>query len=231
MSGGANSVPKPGKLTVYVLPMAVFLGLLALNGLLKKLGDAFWLKSAEYWLYPLQTLVCAGILIWFWQEYDFRRPKRVWFATAVALLVLAIWIAPQAFFAVAPRLDGFNPDTFGSQPSVYWGTVAMRFVRLVIIVPLVEEIFWRGFLLRYLINDSFERVPIGSFRSLSFGVVTLAFTFSHSSPDWIAAFIAGALYNCVAYYTKSLSSCVLAHAITNGLLGIWIMRTGQWGFW
>ena len=50
-----------------------------------------------------------------------------------------------------------------------------RFLRLVIVVPLVEEIFWRGFLLRYLINEKFTEVPIGAFSWFSFGVVTVAF--------------------------------------------------------
>jgi membrane protease YdiL (CAAX protease family) len=54
---------------------------------------------------------------------------------------------------------------------------------------------------------------------------------SHSQADWAAAVITGALYNLVAYRTKSLSSCILTHAGTNLLLGLWIMQTRQWGFW
>ncbi|PYK56850.1 MAG: hypothetical protein DME47_01125 [Verrucomicrobia bacterium] len=65
----------------------------------------------------------------------------------------------------------------------------------------------------------------------SLAVVTVAFTFSHSRPDWPAAVITGALYNAVAYRTQSLASCVLAHAVTNLLLGLWIMQTRQLGFW
>ena len=73
-------------------------------------------------------------------------------------------------------------------------------------------------------------MPVGAFRG-PFTVVTVGFGLAHSRADWIAAVITGALYNCVAYRTKSLSSCVLAHAITNLLLGLWIMKTRQWGFW
>jgi CAAX prenyl protease-like protein len=82
-----------------------------------------------------------------------------------------------------------------------------------------------------LVDEHFERVPFGQFSWLSFGIVTVAFTFSHSRPDWLAAFVAGALYNLVAYRTQSLASCVLAHAVTNLFLGLWIMQTQQWGFW
>jgi CAAX prenyl protease-like protein len=82
-----------------------------------------------------------------------------------------------------------------------------------------------------LINEKFHRVPFGTFSWLSFTVVTLGFGFSHSPEDRIAALITGALYNCVAYRTRNLASCVLAHAVTNLLLGLWIMKTRQWGFW
>jgi CAAX prenyl protease-like protein len=109
--------------------------------------------------------------------------------------------------------------------------VLMRFLRLVVVVPLVEEIFWRGFLLRYLINQKFTAIAVGTFSWLSFVVVTGLFGFAHSRADWIPALICGALYNLVAYRTRSLASCVIAHALTNLLLGLWIMQTRQWGFW
>jgi CAAX prenyl protease-like protein len=66
---------------------------------------------------------------------------------------------------------------------------------------------------------------------MSFGAVTIGFMLVHSTADWPAAAVTGALYNLVAYRTKSLSACVLAHAVTNLLLGLWIMATRQWGFW
>jgi hypothetical protein len=205
--------------------------LLGLTGPIKTLGDSFWLKSPEYWLFPLQTFICAGLLIWYWRQYDFHGLKRVLFTLAIGALVFVLWISPQAFLGFGARTDGFNPDTFAGQPAAYWSTVLLRFLRLVIIVPLVEEIFWRGFLLRYFINDKFDTVPFGTFSWLSFAVVTIGFTFAHSSADWAAAAVTGALYNLVAYRTKSLASCVVAHALTNLLLGVWIMSTKQWGFW
>ena len=94
----------------------------------------------------------------------------------------------------------------------------------------MEEIFWRAFLLRFLIDEEFERVPFGKFSWPSFVIVTIAFALSHSRPDWIAALVCGSLYNDVAYRSCSLSSCILAHATTNLLLGLWIMHTRQWGF-
>ena len=219
------------KLTAYVAPMFFFICSLALVSPLKKIGGPFWLASPEYWLYPLQTFCCAALLVWFWREYDFHRLARVPFTFAIAVFVFVLWISPQAFFGFLPRTDGFNPDILATGSAAYWFTVAFRFLRLIVIVPLVEEIFWRGFLLRYFVHERFERVPLGTFSWLSFAVVTVGFTFVHSSADWLAAAVTGVLYNLVAYRTKSLGSCVLAHAVTNLLLGLWIMQTKQWGFW
>jgi CAAX prenyl protease-like protein len=219
------------QLAAFTLPLAAFLVLLALGSALRKIGGTFWLDSPEYWIYPAQTIFCGALLLWFWREYEFGPPGQIVFSAALAVLVCSIWIAPQQFLRFPPRLEGFNPEIFSGQPAASWATIAFRFLRLVVIVPLVEEIFWRGFLLRYFVNEKFHFVPFGTFSWLSFAVVTVGFGFAHARADWIAALLAGALYNCVAYRTKSLASCVLAHAITNLLLGLWIMKTGQWGFW
>jgi CAAX prenyl protease-like protein len=228
MDSADKKLRKP---VAFTLPMAVFLLLLALISLLRKVGGAFWLASPEYWIYPAQTVLCAALLLWFWREYQFCAPRRIVFTAAVAFVVFALWISPQALLGFASRLDGFNPEIFSGQPAAYWTTIAFRFVRLVVVVPLVEEIFWRGFVLRYFINEKFYTVPVGTFSWLSFAVVTVGFGWAHSPADRIAGLIAGLLYNCVAYRTKSLASCVLAHAITNLFLGLWIMKTHQWGFW
>jgi CAAX prenyl protease-like protein len=219
------------KLAAFTLPLAAFLVLLALDSALRKIGGTSWLDSPEYWIYPAQTILCGALLLWFWREYEFRPPGQIAFSAAMALLVCAIWIAPQQFLGFPARLLGFNPEIFSGQRAAFWATIVFRFLRLVVIVPLVEEIFWRGFLLRYFVSEKFQAVPFGMFSWLSFAVVTLGFGFAHARADWIAALLAGALYNCVAYRTKSLASCVLAHALTNLLLGLWIMKTSQWGFW
>ena len=219
------------KLAAYAVPMAVFLGALALVGGLKKIGGSFWLDAPEYWLYPVQTFICAGLLFWYRREYDFHGVRQPLVALAIGVVVCVLWVSPQTFFGFAARTEGFNPTVFAEQPVAYWSTVALRFLRLVVVVPLVEEIFWRGFLLRYFVDEKFDRVPFGTFTWLSFGVVTIGFMLVHSMADWPAALVTGALYNWVAYRTRSLGACVLTHAVTNLLLGIWIMNTRQWGFW
>ena len=228
----ASNARTEGKLAAYVSPMLAFVGFLGLVSLLKMTGSsAAWLRAPEYWVYPLQTLVCGALLLWFRPRYEMHRLAGLPFVVLIAVGVFLLWIAPQSFLGFGARSEGFNPDLFADNPAAYWATVLLRFLRLVIVVPLVEEIFWRGFLLRYFINEKFDAVPFGAFSWLSFAVVTLGFTLAHSTADWPAAALTGALYNLVAYRTRSLSSCVLAHALTNLLLGGWIMTTKQWGFW
>ena len=219
------------KLVAFTAPILVFLVLLGLRDGLTSINGPFWVSSAEYWIYPAQTILCGALVFWFWPEYDLQAPRRLGFGVAIGVLVFVLWISPQAFFGVPPRLSGFDPTIFANRLWVYWITILFRFLRLVIVVPLVEEIFWRGFLLRFLQDERFEQVPFGKFSWLSFAIVTLAFGFSHTPADWPAAIATGGLFNWVAYRTKSLSTCVVTHALTNLLLGIWIMQTGQWGFW
>ncbi len=107
----------------------------------------------------------------------------------------------------------------------------MRFLRLVAVVPALEEIFWRGFLLRYFIKEDFDAVPFGTYTRWSNVLVAIGFMLEHQMPDWPAALAAGFLYNITAYRTRSLPACILAHAVTNALLGAYIMTTRQWGFW
>jgi CAAX prenyl protease-like protein len=224
----------------HVAPFFLFMVLLALGEIVTKLfeGQAFWvIATPRYWVFPLQTILCGAVLAWHWRTYQWQPPARVVFTLAVALLVFAIWVSPQELFGLPARRAGFEPAFFGRHGVVPCLHVGLRFLRLVIVVPLLEEVFWRGFLLRYLIHQEFTRVAFGTFQSRAFALVAFFFALAHwgvgfwPGPDFWPALITGALYNIVAYRTRQLSSCVLAHAVTNLLLGIYIMRTGQWGFW
>lgn len=217
----------------YTLPFIAFMVFLALSQLIgdtfKESGN-FLLAQPKYWIFPLQTVVCAGILAWFWKQYPFAL-KGILLGLAAGILALLVWISPQLLFGQPPRTDGFNPDLFADSPALYWLTVAARFARLVIVVSLLEEIFWRGFLMRYLINEKFTSVPFGTYAPLAFFGTAIAFMLVHQPSDYIAAFITGLIYNGLAVYTRSLLACVVAHAVTNLILGLYIMNTKQWGFW
>lgn len=222
-------------LWAYVLPFGVFMGGLALISLVQSFAPAenapLWLDEPKYWVFPLQTVLCGALLVWFWKTYEWGAKWHVITAVVVGLVVLAVWISPQWLLGAERRNEGFDPGIFAGSAALYWGSLALRFLRLVVIVPLLEEIFWRGFLLRYLIKEDFTKVPFGTFSWFSFGVVTVMFGLAHFGPDFIPALLTGAIYNLLAVKTRSLTCCVIAHAVTNLGLGLYIMQTGQWGFW
>ncbi|MGH8046063.1 MAG: CAAX prenyl protease-related protein [Chthoniobacterales bacterium] len=218
----------------YVAPFALFIlgfGLIDAVHWVAGKSDLLLLAKPEYWVYPLQTLVCAAVLIVFWKNYDFGSQRGVLLAIGVGLAAIVIWVSPQVFFGQKPRLEGFDPTVFNADRTLYGATVLSRFARLVLVVPLIEEIFWRGFLQRYLIDERFQTVTIGKYTPLSFWGVVLGFTLVHAPVDYPAAAVTGALYGWLTVRTKSLLAPVIAHAVTNLALGIFIMKTGQWGFW
>jgi len=95
--------------------MALFLGLLAVSAGLKKIGGPFWLTSPEYWVFPLQAVLCGAVVLFFWDEYDFGKLRQPLFVLAVGVIIFVLWISPQAFFSRPARLVGFDPDVFSQQ--------------------------------------------------------------------------------------------------------------------
>lgn len=221
-------------LLAFVLPFGVFMGgllLVSLVGWFENEDSPFWIKEPQYWVYPLQTLASAGVLAWYWRCYGFGPSRHLWLAVLVGIVVLLVWIAPQAFLGAQERLDGFDPTVMEGSPALYWLTLITRFARLVVVVPLLEEIFWRGFLLRYLVNENFDKIPFGSATLLSFSVVTVLGAAVHGMDDFAGAIVYGVAFNWLAIHTRSLLCCVVAHAVTNLGLGVYVMMSGQWGFW
>ncbi len=219
----------------YVVPFVVFMLFLivpdAVAPLLKGWSPILG-ENPKFLVWPLQTLVCAGLLIWYWREYEWGAGANWLVGIGVGILSIAIWLAPEFIMSGSkPRVEGFNPTVLEDSPALWWLTVIARFLRLVVIVPLVEEIFWRGFLMRYLISPEFEKVRFGTYSHTAFWVVVILFVLAHGVADWPAAFVVGILFNLVAIRTRSLSTCVLVHAVTNLLLGVYIMATGKWGYW
>ncbi len=217
----------------YLAPFFAFFAFLAVADIVPRFADdqSHWLLAQPlYWIYPLQTVVCGLLLLRFWHHYPLQKPRRIVLSTGIGILAFLAWISPQEIFNSPPRMVGFDPEFAPpGWPSAL--SLGMRFLRLVVVVPLLEEIFWRGFLMRYLIQDRFLSVPFGAFHWRAFALVALFFGLAHSGPDFFPALATGVFYNIVACRTGRLGSCVLAHATTNLLLGLYIMKTGQWGFW
>lgn len=238
----------------HVAPLVAFLLCMTVPDLMALLGfdrsdqtQPWYVTAPEQWLFPVQTLLTLGLLICFRRHYAFRPCDGPGLAVIVGAFGIAVWIAPGFLFryfemnesglkylGFARRTEGFNPGLVAADGSwLYGAIVLMRFVRLVVVVPLAEEIFWRGFLMRYLVNShgDFWTVPFGQYHGWSFVIVTALFTAAHAAVDYAAAIVFGSLIYFLAVRTKSLTACVLAHAVANLILGIYVMNTAQWGYW
>lgn len=242
----------------HVAPLAIFMGLSFLmqianeNGLEWAHPDASWWREwPEQWMYPLQTLLVGGVLCFFWKHYDFSKVKGVGLGAVMGVVGIALWILPSwlydyfgyteetvgvwAYFGLAERTDGFDPSVLSGEFGMagYWGSTIMRFMRAVVIVALVEEIFWRGFLMRFLIDrdGDYWKVPFGKVQFLGYWVTTAAFMFIHAPVDYFGAFLFGSLMYWVAVRTKSLLACVVMHGVANLLMGIYALQFGKFGLW
>ena len=167
---------------------------------------------------------------------DFR--VRNWMGTiAMGIGVFVLWIGPDLLF---PGYRGhwlFSNSITGSVaaglPEGERGNVAvllLRGLRASVIVPVVEELFWRAWLMRWLIDKDFWKIPLGAFVPQAFWIVAILFAAEHGS-YWDVGFATGILYNLWMVRTKSLGDLILAHAITNACLSIYVVAAGKWEYW
>ncbi len=110
-----------------------------------------------------------------------------------------------------------------------WGFIVSRVLGATVVVAFMEELFWRGFLIRWLVKEDFKRVPLGTFTWSSCLVTVVLFGLEHDL--WLAGLVCGALYNWLYYRTRSIPACVIAHGVSNGLLAAYVLATGDWKFW
>ena len=152
-----------------------------------------------------------------------------WKAVLIGLFVFVIWVGPGLFIE-GSSIPKFNPEHFNS---FYLKSLAIlvRVFGAVLIIPLMEELFWRSFLMRIFIRKNFMRVPLGTYHHFSFWMTALAFMFAHRQSEWLVAFIAAVIYGAYLIRSKNLWSCIVAHATTNLALSIYIIYFERWEFW
>ena len=102
-------------------------------------------------------------------------------------------------------------------------------MRVAFIVPPLEEVFYRSFLYRYLASVNFLSVPLDKFLPLPFLVTALVFGCAHN--EWLAGILCGAAFQWLVLRKNRLGDAMTAHAITNFLLGAWVVWRGAWNFW
>ncbi|MDD5262598.1 MAG: CAAX prenyl protease-related protein [Methylacidiphilales bacterium] len=204
----------------FVSPFAVFLAFLSIEG---------WHEAAIYLVYPIKTLAVFMLLLYLWRRFPTICFPNAWQSVGIGVVVFVLWVGAGPFLALGELKAVFKPFLFEDQ-NVAWGLVIVRIFGASLVVPVMEELFWRGFLMRYLIQDRFEEIELGTYRPFSFWATTCCFAAVHG-PFAPVAFITGIVYGFWFVKTRSLGNVMLAHGVTNLLLGIYVVHTGKWFFW
>lgn len=220
-----------------VIPFAVFMGFIGVQQGVQWLAEQGTLNiSAQQmlYLYPLKAVLVAALLLFFFRHYDelrladFRKVSHTFGSLLIGLLVFGLWINMDWDFATIGAAQGFDP-TLLENDNLRQVLILFRFFGAALVVPVMEELFWRSFLLRYIIAADFLTVRIGTYSLASFVIGSVLFGLEHNLV--LAGIMAGVAYTLLLYWTKSISQCVLAHAVTNFVLGLYVLQTGAWQFW
>ena len=208
----------------YVAPFVVFIALR-------------WLPIAPEWLAPVRFMVVAATIAVFSRHVLPRRLLLPAGSALVGAAVLAIWIAPDVLWPGYRDFWLFHNSITGAArstlPARLHGNAAFIVVRVVesaLLVPVLEELFWRGWLMRWLIRSDFEKAPLGQYTAFSFWGVAILFALEHG-PYWEVGLAAGVAYNWWMVRTRSLADCMLAHGVTNALLAGYVLMFHQWQYW
>ncbi len=213
------------------LPFVVFMALLALRGAAP--DDRSWGIDPR-WLYGVTVIVVGALLAWYWREYGElvaqTRPdaRELGLAVATGIVVFALWIHLDApWMQIGTATAGFQPlDASGA---LEWPLVVVRWIGAALLVPVMEELFWRSFLMRWIASAQFESVAPHRVGVKAVVLSTFLFMLAHTL--WLAAILAGLAYAALYIRTGKLWVAIIAHAVTNGLLGVWVVTTGRWAFW
>ena len=209
----------------FLLPLLCVIAAALLTGLVAEGFD---------YLYPVRVGVAITALTWFRRDYvaglrqHLRgRPIWSWQAVAIGVGVYAIWIL---FWGLGHSGVDAAPAALGElsgTAAFIW--IAARIIGSTITVPIVEELAFRGFLLRRLIARDFTKVPYETFRASAVILSSLAFAAVHQ--QWVAGFVAGVAYAYAQGRRGLLSDAIIAHAVTNALIAAQVLLLGDWSLW
>jgi CAAX prenyl protease-like protein len=219
------------------LPFALFMGFIGLDELIRFCAahGFFRLEAATlYYLYPIKAVTVGALLFIFRKRYheltlmDLAAIPATLVSCGIGLLVFILWINMDWTFGAASVPQGFNPALLPDRTLQVVMTL-FRIAGAVLVVPMMEELFWRSFLIRSIIDKNFDSVKIGTFTWGSFLFTVVLFGLEHNY--FYAGVMAGGIYNLLLYRTRSLAQCILAHAVTNLALAVYVISTGKWQFW
>jgi exosortase E/protease (VPEID-CTERM system) len=210
----------------HVLPFVTLLAVSFVTGL--------WTAQVDL-LYGARILMTLAVLVAYRAHHgigvDQARAltvRAVAPAAGLGLLaaLLFVWLTPR------PALEAVTAwrDQWSALPAplrLAW--IAMRVFGSVIIVPLAEELAFRGYLLRRLMGRAFEEVPPGRFSLPALLLSSAAFGAVHSG--WVAGAVAGLLFGLAQVFGRSTLAAVLAHLVANVVVALAVLAFGQWWLW
>jgi exosortase E/protease (VPEID-CTERM system) len=204
----------------YLVPLLVIIATTMITGAFTDRFDRF---------YPLRVLTGAATLCYFRRHSAAMRWTWSWTAVAIGLVTFVLWVALEPA-PIGTTTESALVMGLGRLGPV-WGTVWLvsRVVGSVVIVPMAEELAFRGYLTRRLIATEFQSVPLGRFTWLSFLLSSVLFGALHGR--WLAGILAGMLFAIALYRRGKLADAVMAHATTNALIAGSVVTTGDWSLW
>jgi CAAX protease family protein len=224
----AKRAAQPSRPTLgYIAPFLVFVAMLGLE-------HQFSVPIQVG--YPIRVALTLAALLLFSRPYASLCVSYPLSSIAMGVAVFAIWIAPDALFGYRHHWlfeNSLTGSGAGSLPLQLQGNaifLAVRVAGSMLLVPVIEELFWRAWLMRWLIDRNFEKVPLGTYIPSAFWLTAVLFASEHG-PYWEVGLAAGVIYNWWMIRTKNLGDCILAHAVTNGALAVYVVTTGAWRYW
>ena len=212
----------------YVIPFAVYIAFLAL--------DRYLPFSAEI-NYAVRFFVVFTVLAFSFRQAIIPHFSHFWGSAGVGVALFAVWIGPDVLWPAYRESWLFNNGIVGApKSSLPEGVKAsltfiiFRVLSSVVNVPVLEELFWRGWLMRWLVSRDFLKVPLGTYTPQSFWLVAVLFASEHGS-YWDVGLIAGIVFNWWMMRTRSMADCILAHAVTNACLAAYVLIRGEWQYW
>jgi CAAX prenyl protease-like protein len=187
-------------------------------------------ESWNYWFYLIKTAVGAWLI---WEMRPFVAEMRWAFsveAVVVGVAVFVMWVGTYQWF---PHFKASGPEwnphaQFGNNSTLAWTFLATRVLGMSLVVPVLEEVFWRSFLYRWFVRTDFQSMPLSQFHPTSFIVTSMLFGFEH--PQWLAGMLCGFAFQWLVLRKNRIGDAITAHAITNFLLGVWVVWKHDWKF-
>lgn len=176
------------------------------------------------------AILTAGFLLWQCrQQLPPLRCSRSWRPLLLGAAAYGLWIVMDPGPADLQVLRTFEREHAALSPLSRALWTSSRLLGSIVVVPLAEELAFRGFLARRLIARDFEALPLGRFTLASLMASSLLFGLMHGR--WLAGSLAGLLYAVALMRHGRLGDAVVAHGTTNGLIAVHVLWGETWHLW